>query len=137
MSDRQIGAFFYGLFMDVENLRSKGLDPKDVVPAHVGGFALRIGDRATLVAESGGTVHGILMFLTHDELQKLYSEESVSAYKPEAVIALLADNRQVPALCFNLVTPPAADSKNPTYAAKLRDLAARLRLPADYVSSMH
>ena len=136
MSDRRIAAFFYGLFMDVEILRSKGLDPKEAVPAHVAGFALRIGDRATLVVDSAGAAHGVLMLLTHEEVEKLYSEESVRSYKPEAVIAVRDDGRQVPALCFNLVNAPSEDSKNPAYASKLRDLAARLRLPADYVASI-
>src|ERR1700728_3417598 len=101
MSDRRIAVFFYGLFMDVRILNSKGLDPKNVVPASVPGFALRIGERATLVADSGSKAYGLLMYQTHDEVRKLYSEESVRAYQPEAVMAVLADNSPVPALCFN------------------------------------
>jgi hypothetical protein len=136
MSDRRIAVFFYGLFMDVRILNSKGLDPKNVVPASVPGFALRNGERATLVADSGSKAYGLLMYLTHDEVRKLYSEESVRAYQPEAVMAVLADNSPVPALCFNLVTPPTPAEKNPGYAAKLRELAGRLRLPSDYVASI-
>ena len=76
------------------------------------------------------------MHLTHDEVRKLYSEESVRAYQPEAVMVVLADSSPVPALCFNLVTPPSPTEKNPGYAAKLRELVGRLRLPADYVASI-
>ena len=136
MSARRIAVFFYGLFMDVRILQSKGLDPKEVMLASVPGFALRIGERATLVADSESKAYGLLMHLTHDEVRKLYSEESVRAYQPEAVMAVLADNSSVPALCFNLVTPPSPGEKNPSYAAKLRELAGRLQLPADYVASI-
>lgn len=136
MSDRRVAVFFYGLFMDVEILRAKGLDPKEVVTASVPGFVLRIGERATLVADNSSKACGVVMRLTHEELNKLYSEESVRAYQPEAIIAVLADHSQVPALCFNLVTSPAAGSSNASYAAKLKELAARLKLPAEYVSSI-
>jgi hypothetical protein len=47
---RRIHVFFYGLFMDVDLLRSKGAQPENPRLASVSGFALRIGQRATLHA---------------------------------------------------------------------------------------
>ncbi len=94
------------------------------------------GERATLVPDEGFEAHGVLFSLTPGEVDALYSEDSVSAYRPEAVCAQLADGTAVPALCFNLPAPPAAGERNPLYASKLRELAARLGLPADYVSSI-
>ena len=41
--------FFYGLFMDEELLRGKGLEPEGGEIAAIDGFALRIGRRAALV----------------------------------------------------------------------------------------
>jgi hypothetical protein len=76
------------------------------------------------------------MELTHDEIERLYSEASVRAYRPEAVLCELVDGSRVPALCFNLVVPPAPEEVNSEYAAKLRDLARRLGLPSDYVESI-
>jgi hypothetical protein len=73
------------------------------------------------------------MELTHDEIEHLYSEASVCAYRPEAVLCELADGSRVPALGFNLIVPPAPEEANLEYAAKLRDLARRLGLPSDYV----
>ena len=104
--------------------------------ARVENFRLVVGGRATLVPREGGEVYGVLFSLTPDEVDALYSEESVSAYRPEAVSAQAADGTVVPALCFNLPAPPAPGERNPQYAAKLRALAARLGLPADYVSSI-
>jgi hypothetical protein len=76
------------------------------------------------------------MELTHSEVEKLYSEPSVSAYRPEAVVAPLADGSYIPALCFNLVVPPAPEEANSDYAAKLRELAGRLKLPRGYVEEI-
>ena len=99
-------------------------------------FQLVIGARATLIPSSSGSVHGVLFSLTHDEVEALYSETSVSAYRPETVSAKLADGRLVSALCFNLPEPPADDQRNPGYVSKLRELAGRVGLPPEYVSSI-
>jgi len=133
MNSRRIAVFFYGLFMDADLLRAKGVQPVDSRRASVSGFALRIGQRATLLPKSGARSHGILLELTHAEVDQLYSEASLRAYRPEAVLAELSDGSRVPALCFNLVEPPAPEERNAEYAAKLRDLAHRLGLPSEYV----
>ncbi|HEX8149052.1 MAG TPA: gamma-glutamylcyclotransferase family protein [Pyrinomonadaceae bacterium] len=133
---RRIDVFFYGLFMDEAVLRGKGLSPAGRRLARVENYRLVIGGRATLVPSAGGTAHGVLFSLTPAEVDALYSEASVSAYRPEAVCAQLADGSVVPALCFNLPAPPASEERDPLYASKLRRLAARLGLPPDYVSSI-
>jgi hypothetical protein len=136
MVSRRIEVFFYGLFMDADLLRTKGADPLNIRPACVPGFALRIGQRATLLRIPDARAHGILMELTHGEIEQLYSEPSVRAYRPEAVLAELSDGSRIPALCFNLPVPPGPEEVNSEYAAKLRDLARRLGLPSDYVESI-
>jgi hypothetical protein len=132
----RVEVFFYGLFMDEAVLREKGLSPRGRRVARVEDFRLVIGERATLVPHEGGEVHGVLFSLRPAEVDALYSEPSVSAYRPEAVCAQLPDGTFVPALCFNLPAPPAPGERNPQYASRLRTLAARLGLPADYVSSI-
>jgi hypothetical protein len=136
MEPRRITVFFYGLFMDVDLLLSKGAHPTDPRPASVPGFALRIGQRATLIRNAESSAHGIIMELSHAEIEQLYSEASVSVYRPEAVLAQLADGSYIPALCFNLVVPPAPEEANADYAMKLRELARRLKLPPAYVESV-
>jgi hypothetical protein len=133
MDPRRIDVFFYGLFMDADLLRAKGTQPVNIRSASVPDFALRIGQRATLLRNPDARAHGILMELTHAEIDQLYSDASVRAYRPEAVLAELADGARVPALCFNLLVPPSPEEANSEYAAKLRDLARRLKLPTDYV----
>jgi hypothetical protein len=136
MASRRIEVFFYGLFMDADLLRTKGAHPVNLRSACVPGFALRIGQRATLLQNPNARAYGIVMELTHVEIEQLYSEASVRAYRVEAVLAELADGSQVPALCFNLLVPPGPEEANAEYAAKLRDLARRLGLPSNYVESI-
>jgi hypothetical protein len=132
---RRVAVFFYGLFMDAELLLGKGVDPVIIGIASVPHLALRVGQRAAVVANAGATVHGLLMELTHGELDQLYSEPSVRQYRPEPVLALVDGHGFIPALCYNLVEPPA-EEPNQGYVAALRALATRLQLPADYIESI-
>jgi len=136
MNSRRIEVFFYGLFMDADLLRTKGTHPINIRKACVPGFALRIGQRATLLRTPDARAYGVVMELTHAEIEQLYSDATVRAYCPEAVIAELTDGSRVPALCFNLLLPPGPEEANPEYAAKLRELARRLGLPSAYVESI-
>jgi hypothetical protein len=123
MAKRLIDVFFYGLFMDAELLRSEGTFPQNV-------------RRAAVPRDGNSCAHGILLELSHDDIEKLYSDESVRAYRQEAVLTKLDDGSVVPALCFNLIDSPHSSERNAEYAAKLRALARRLELPADYVESI-
>lgn len=128
--------FFYGLFMDRELLERKGFRPTDIRIATVRGYALRLGQRAALVPEPTAEVHGVLMRLTREELERLYSEPGVQGYRPEAMLAVTREGDEVPALCYNLPEAPVVKVANAEYARKLRALAERLGLPADYVAGM-
>lgn len=133
---RRIEVFFYGLFMDADLLRTKGANPVNVRYASAAGFSLRIGQRATLVPDPNGRSFGMLMQLTHDEIDRLYSDPSVIAYRPEAIEAELNDGSRAAALCFNLPVAPGPTEANPDYAAKLRGLTRRLGFPSHYTDSI-
>ena len=135
-ADRRLDVFFYGLFMDPQLLEGKGATPRDVRLATVRGFALRIGARAAMVPTPSAQVHGAVMTLTHADIERLYAEPSVQAYRPEAVLADLADGTTIAALCYNLPVPPSPDERNTEYAHKLRAVARRIGLPSDYVASI-
>ena len=133
---RKINVFFYGLFMDEDLLRSKGITSPNLLVASVQGFQLRIGNRATLVPVADERVFGLVASLSHIEVERLYAEPGLQPYRPEAVLARLLTGETLAALCFNLVEPPSVAEHNPEYAARLRTLAAHLELPPDYVSSI-
>ena len=122
--------------MDEELLRAKGLDVEHAELAAVDGLALRIGQRAALAPTPGGRVHGVVFSLMLSELDRLYSDPSVQAYRPQAVLAQLASGGVIAALCYNLPQPPSPTERNPEYAAKLRAIAQKVGLPAEYVASI-
>ena len=133
---RRIDVFFYGLFMDQAVIRAKGANPEVLRSAELRGFELRIGRRATLVRSVGGRVHGMLASLTHAELDRLYSDPSLTDYRPEAVIVDAPGAASIAALCYNLVEAPSPEEHNPDYAEQLRSLAQQLGFPFDYVRSI-
>jgi Gamma-glutamyl cyclotransferase, AIG2-like len=135
-SSRRVDAFFYGLFMDADLLRSKDLKPRDPELATVAGFALRVGQRAALVPDPSSQVHGVVMSLTLSELERLYAEPSVREYKPQAVLARLAGGGVTAALCYNLANPPGPNERNLDYVIKLRAVGEKVGLPAGYLSSL-
>ncbi len=144
MSGRKIDGFFYGLFMDSDILERQHIHALNPRQAYVEGFRLRIGNRATLVPESGARAYGMLFALAHDDLDKLYAGPGLEAYRPEAVVArtLVQSKAQttagdaVPALVYNLLTAPEPHEANAEYAARLRDTLGRLGFPAEYIASV-
>jgi hypothetical protein len=54
-------------------------------------MALEIRDRATLISKAGECVYGMVIGLTYPEIDELYADASVAAYRPEAEIAVLED----------------------------------------------
>ena len=137
MSERRVNGFFYGLFMDVTVLRNSGAMPTDPRPAYVDDFALRIGNRATLIPSAGARAYGMLIALTHSELEGLYSAPGLDQYRPEAVLAwLLGGEGSLPALCYNLRVEPQIDERNSDYAQRLQRVLRDLNFPFEYVNSV-
>jgi hypothetical protein len=136
VSDRRIDAFFYGLFMDREILRKAGVEPNNPRRAYVEGFALRIGQRATLVPSAGGRAYGMLFALTHAELDRLYAAQGLEQYHPEAILAQPLVGAPLPALCYNLREAPQPHERDSEYAARLQRALRELDFPAEYVASI-
>jgi hypothetical protein len=136
MTDRTVDAFFYGLFMDVDILRENQVRPLNPRPAYVEGFALRIGRRATLLPTSGGRAFGMLVSLTHGELERLYSGPGLEPYRPEAVLVRTLAGELAAALCYNLPAAPLPEERNPDYAARLQAVLRKLNFPPEYVASV-
>lgn len=136
MNDRRIETFFYGLFMDAGILRQAGVEPTNPRRAAVDGFALRVGQRATLVPSAGGRAYGVLYALTHRELVGRYAAPGLQQYQPEAVLARPLEGPPLPALCYNLGEAPQPHERNAEYAARLQQVLRSLGFPEDYVTSI-
>jgi hypothetical protein len=136
MSTRRIDAFFYGLFMDADALRNCGVEPINIRRALVASFALRIGQRATLIASPGARAYGMLMSLSHEHLARLYGAPGLECYYPEAVLAQAFDGIATAALCYNLLEKPDSNERNPDYAIRLQELLRKLEFPSEYIASI-
>jgi hypothetical protein len=130
-----IDAFFYGLYMDEAVLAQASVTPRSARKARLNGFALKIGQRATLVKERGGIVWGMVYALTPDDLAKLYGG-ALAIYQPEEVEVALENRAIIPARVYNLPHAPAPDERNPEYVAKLKAALTRLGFPADYIAGI-
>ena len=135
-SERRIDTFFYGLFMDASLLHQSGVTPANPRRAYVVDCALQIGQRATLVNCEGARAFGMLMALTHAELELLYRAPGLEEYRLEAVLAHTLEGTPVPALCYNLLGTPRPEERNPEYAMRLRTTLNTLGFPREYVDSI-
>lgn len=121
--------FFYGLYMDPDVLKSKGVDPRNPRTGFVNGYKLRVGKMATLLREANAVAHGIVYSLTHDEINQLYWGSGLDAYITEALLVETEAGDRLAALCCNLRVPPAENEANPEYLVKLLKCMDQYNLP--------
>lgn len=135
MNTELTAVFFYGLFMDVSLLASKGVRPAQATVGYVDGFRLLIGRRATLVPEETSRAYGVLMTMQAEDARALYSDGDVADYVSETVTVVLESGRLEAALCYNLPESELEES-NTQYANSLLRLAGKLGLPAEYLEQI-
>ena len=128
-NSRLVDVFFYGLYMDETILKSKNVNPRNQRKGVVRGFKLRIGKMATLLRNNNGEAHGLIYSLTHSEIDLLYKGSGLTDYVPEALLVETDDNKTIPALCCNLLTPPRSGEQNREYHEKLIQCMNRYNLP--------
>ncbi len=127
-----MNVFFYGLFMDEDLLAKKGISPSKAEVGFVDGFALRIGERATLIRSADTRSYGVMMNISSDQAKELYAESSVADYVPESVTVELLNGSKVEASCYNLPVDKVTGT-NKVYAQALLEVANRLGLPESYL----
>jgi len=127
--------FFYGLFMDEDLLREKGLNPSTAKIAHVAGYGLRIGERATLVASSQERSYGSVIQLDEQEIEILYGDKSVEDYVPEKVTAIDTNGSRLDAISYILPVSKLS-GKNRGYAKSLAAVAKKIGLPDEYIDEI-
>lgn len=128
--------FFYGLFMDEDILRGRGVSPLRPRRAVVPGYRLRIGRRALLEPHFGAQAFGMVFALTDRETASLYAEPGLELYRPEPVIATFEDGTFSAVTVFSLCEVHAAEVPDHDYAAKLRVVFERLGFPTDELESI-
>ena len=135
MDEKLIDVFFYGLFMDPELLVGKGITPRDPRRGMTESYALRIGQRATLVPETGARAYGMLYALTQAELDRLYGQPGLEDYRAQRIAVRGDDGATWTAMCY-LAAAPAPGEASADYAARLRKVLNRLGFPPEYASGL-
>jgi len=121
--------FFYGLYMDEEILKSKGVSLRNKRVAFANGYKLRIGKMATLLRDENSKAYGLVYSLTQDEVEKLYISSGLTEYVSESLLLNLNDGELIASLCCNLINPPSEDEKNEEYYEKLVKCMKKYNLP--------
>jgi hypothetical protein len=129
--------FFYGLFMDGALLRAKGVHPREPRCAVVQDKRLHIANRATLVPDPEARAYGRAFSLEDPDLDTLYGEPDLAAYRPESVLAALEGGMRSEVTTYTLPAEADAGPQDPAYAAKLRDALATLQQEAYHAVSAY
>ncbi|MEP1096047.1 MAG: gamma-glutamylcyclotransferase [Cyclobacteriaceae bacterium] len=127
--------FFYGLFMDVDILLKNGIKPSNPRKGILDDYALKIGNRASLVPCQNEKSYGIVMTVDTNAIHNLYAETSVADYVPEEVNIIINTNDAITATCYNLPSELLTET-NGSYAIALHKLAKKEGFPDDYLEKI-
>lgn len=89
--------FFYGLFMDSNVLKQKGIEISNPRKAFLQNYKLVIGNRASLIPSENERSYGILINIESEKVDSLYSESSVNDYTPEKVLVTIESGELISA----------------------------------------
>ena len=123
--------FFYGLYMDPDILKERGVDAAPIGSGHLDGYRLRIGKNATLIAEEGAKAWGMVYSLSEEESERLYGD--LPQYEPKTVVIHTKNGEAVSAWCYLLKEIPDEGEKNNDYWEKLQRCFVMydLKIPTD------
>ena len=135
IDETAVATFFYGSYMNRAVLREVRLTPEFWQAAKLSGYSLQIAPLANLIVAADSSAFGVLSYLTHDELERLYrhADQVLGAlYLPRPVLVEWLTGGFVPALCYLATAmdpaPPAAD-----YVERILTAARELDFPATYL----
>jgi hypothetical protein len=133
----EVPVFFYGLFMDADNLCARGARPRDGGTSYVQDYELVLGARMSTLRETAGArVWGRVYSLTRTELEDLYAGERYADYKARTVTA--HSKGAEPRMVRTYIRPLRTDDDqiDKAYAAALAAAALKVGLPEEYVQSL-
>lgn len=123
--------FFYGLYMDEEILKSKGIEIRNQRAAYLKNYELKIGKLATLHRVKNAKAYGLVYSLTHKEIYSLYEGAGLKQYIQEAVLVQTDDNKEVVALTCILLDDTNNGNINEEYRSKLIKCMNKYKLPIE------
>jgi hypothetical protein len=134
--ERKVWAFFYGSFMNSQVMATANLIDPQIEIASLPGFDIEISPHANLVRRAGQMAYGLLVSITHAQLDSLYASQSAGeTYLPEAVLAIDAGGRFRPATCY-IVTNMKPGVPEKSYLEKITAPAIAHGFPDWYVNRL-
>ena len=132
---KRVAAFFYGSFMRREVMALAGFQPATIEVAKLRGYDIDFDPHANVFRSDEHSICGILVYPTHEELNKMYARDGVGVFLPEAVIVETQDNKQLPATCY---MPPARGTQaaDIAYVGRIIEAAREHGFPAWYVNRL-
>jgi hypothetical protein len=129
---KTIAAFFYGSFIRPEIMALGDFRPKSIQVAKLSGFDIVFDPHANVFRSAQHSICGILVYPTHEQLNKLYSRDGVGIFLPEAVVVEIEGKGLLPAICY---LPPTRGNKPPDveYLKLLIDAARFHKFPDWYI----
>ncbi len=127
-----MSVFFYGSFINLEVLKQADLEPESARVARLLGWDIRIAPLATLEPKDSAAVYGIVVECTHEELERLYAQDWVGTYLPEAVLVDI-DGAFLPALTY-IQWDDERGAAAPDYVERIAGPAEKLGFPDWYVN---
>jgi len=131
-----VQAFFYGLYMDSELLRSLGFVPGSVIRARLDSYALDLFGLAKIIPNNNSVVWGNVISVSEQDLTAMYSFETTKSYKAESVQVFDIDGNAMSVNCYNTAASPNLPF-NSEYQLKLVKLLKKLEFPVDYIASVN
>ena len=135
MAEARVWTFFYGSFINRDVLRQVGYILEQFEVAKLSGFDIRIQPLANLVRSDQHCVYGIIAAATHEELHRLYSQEWVGRYLPEAVLVQTLDGKWRAALCYLAPAPEPGPASN-DYLDRIVGPAREYGFPDWYIARL-
>jgi len=132
---KRIAVFFYGSFMRHEVMKLAGFAPKTIEVAKLSGYDIEFDPHANVFRSDQHSICGIVVYPSHDELNKMYARDGVGVFLPEAVIVETKDNRHLPVMCY---MPPSRGTEpaDIAYIDKLIESAKENGLPSWYINRL-
>ena len=132
---KRVAAFFYGSFMRREVMALAGFEPKAIEVAILRGYDIDFDPHANVFRSEEHSICGVLVYPSHEELDKMYTRAGVGIFLPEAVIVETNDNRHLPAMCY---MPPARGTKpaDLAYVGRIIEAAQKHGFPSWYVNRL-
>ncbi len=133
--EKRVAAFFYGSFIRREVLAKGSFQPTTIEVATLNGYDIAFDPHANVFRSPSHAVCGVLVYPSHQELDRLYSRDGVGVFLPEAVLVETETRHLVPAICY---MPPKRGTAGPDlkYVALLIAAAREHGFPEWYLARL-